>query len=98
MKIIAPEIKNMPWQEPEKKPENAPVWRYRENPVVGRNPVKGVSRIFNSAVVPWEDGLVGVFRGEPKTDFTGILSRKKSVLQMKTDRNLCLDMPMTQGL
>ena len=66
MKLIAPEIKNMPWQEQEKKPENAPVWRYRDNPVVGRNPIKGVSRIFNSAVVPFEDGFIGVFRGEQK--------------------------------
>ena len=64
MKIIAPTIHNMPWQEPEKKPVDAPVWRYRENPVIGRNPIKGVSRIFNSAVVPFEDGFIGVFRGE----------------------------------
>lgn len=64
MKIIAPAIKNMPWQEPEAIHKDAPVWRYRENPIIGRNPVKGVARIFNSAVVPYEDGFIGVFRGE----------------------------------
>ena len=64
MKIIGPDIKNMPWQEPEKPCVDAPIWRYTDNPVVGRNPLKGVSRIFNSAVVPFEDGFIGVFRGE----------------------------------
>ena len=64
MKIIGQEIKNMPWQEPEKPCVDAPIWRYTDNPVVGRNPLKGVSRIFNSAVVPFEDGFIGVFRGE----------------------------------
>ena len=39
MKIIAPAIKNMPWQEPEAIHKDAPVWRYRENPIIGRNPV-----------------------------------------------------------
>ena len=64
MKIIAPAIQKMPWQEPKEKPVDAPVWRYGENPIIGRNPVKGVGRIFNSAVVPYEDGFIGVFRGE----------------------------------
>ncbi len=64
MKIIAPAIQKMPWQEPKEKPVDAPVWRYGENPIIGRNPVNGVGRIFNSAVVPYEDGFIGVFRGE----------------------------------
>lgn len=55
---------NIPWQE---KPENlsgAPVWRYSQNPVIGRNPLEGVARIFNSAVIPYEGAFIGVFRGE----------------------------------
>ena len=62
IKMIAPAVKNVPWQE---KPEglmDAPVWRYKENPIIGRNPVKGVARIFNSAVIPYEDEFIGVFR------------------------------------
>jgi len=63
-KMIAPALPNIPWQE---KPEgflNSPVWRYKENPIIGRNPLPGVARIFNSAVMPYEDRFVGVFRGE----------------------------------
>lgn len=63
MKVFADNIPNLPWQE---KPADAigPVWRYSENPVIDRNPLPGVTRIFNSAVLPWEDGFIGVFRGE----------------------------------
>lgn len=40
------------------------MWRYTENPIIHRNPIPGVARIFNSAVVPYGDGYIGVFRGE----------------------------------
>ncbi|MBE6876823.1 MAG: glycosylase [Ruminococcus sp.] len=61
--IISPPLYNIPWQDC---PENSelPVWRYSENPIIQRNPVQGVSRIFNSAVQPYENGYIGVFRGE----------------------------------
>lgn len=63
VKMLADNLPNIPWQE---KPANAagPVWRYSENPIIGRNPLKGVARIFNSAVVPYEGKFIGVFRGE----------------------------------
>ena len=58
-------LPNIPWQDrPANDVHDAPVWRYSGNPVIGRNPVKGVARIFNSAVVPWEDGFAAVLRGE----------------------------------
>src|SRR5574344_1396972 len=59
-------IPNIPWQE---KPDtwHLPVWRFTENPVVKRNPVKNIGRIFNSAVVPFEGTFTGVFRGETTT-------------------------------
>lgn len=62
-KLICPALPNIPWQD---RPEGcaAPLWRWRENPIIGRNPLPGVARIFNSAVVPYEDGFIGVFRGE----------------------------------
>ncbi len=62
-KIIGDSLPNIPWQE---KPEgfNGAIWRHTENPVIGRNPVEGVARIFNSAVVPYEGAFIGVFRGE----------------------------------
>lgn len=65
VKIIGAEVANMPWQE---RGETAkpwmPLWRYDENPIIGRNPIKGVARIFNSAVIPYEGAFIGVFRAE----------------------------------
>lgn len=57
-------IANLPWQDKPEGLNGAPIWRYSENPVIGRNPAKGVARIFNSAVVPYEGAFIGVFRGE----------------------------------
>ena len=64
VKIIGQAVPNMPWQDAPAEMNGAPVWRYNENPVIGRNPVKEVARIFNSAVMPYEDGFIGVFRAE----------------------------------
>ena len=63
-KMIGPAVPNMPWQEGPESFTGAPVWRYSENPIIGRNPLKNVARIFNSAVMPYGDGFIGVFRGE----------------------------------
>jgi len=65
IKLICDFLSNIPWQE---KPENctAPMWRYSENPIINRNPLPNVARIFNSAVIPYGDGFVGVFRGEQR--------------------------------
>lgn len=59
--IIGNELKNMPWQE---KPSGdiMPVWRYMENPIIDRNTKPGTNSIFNSAVVPFQNGYAGVFR------------------------------------
>ncbi len=56
-------LPNIPWQD---RPEghSLPVWRYTENPIIDRNPIPGIARIFNSSVVPYEDGFIGVFRAE----------------------------------
>ena len=53
----------------EAKPEglNAPVWRYSKNPLIKRNPQKGIARIFNSAVVPFNNEFIGVFRVEDQS-------------------------------
>jgi len=63
VKMITENLPNIPWQE---KPENSvgPLWRYSENPIIGRNPFPGVARIFNSAVVPYKGEFIGVFRAE----------------------------------
>lgn len=64
VKLYGESLPNMPWQERPANVKNAPLWRYTENPVIKRNPVPGVARIFNSAVVPVDGAYVGVFRGE----------------------------------
>jgi beta-1,4-mannooligosaccharide/beta-1,4-mannosyl-N-acetylglucosamine phosphorylase len=64
VKIIGNSLKNVPWQDKPDQCVNAPIWRYRDNPIIGRNPVRGVARIFNSAVMPFEGSFIGVFRGE----------------------------------
>ena len=64
IKIIGDRVDNMPWQDKPEGLRNAPVWRYSKNPIIERNPVSIVARIFNSAVLPYEGGFIGVFRGE----------------------------------
>ncbi len=64
MNVYTSEIKSMPWQESSGPCQGAPIWRYTKNPIIGRNPLSHVARIFNSAVIPYEEGFVGVFRGE----------------------------------
>lgn len=63
IRIIAEKLSNIPWQD---KPVGlaGPVWRSSDNPIIQRNPVKGVARTFNSAVAPLADKFVGVFRAE----------------------------------
>lgn len=62
-KLLCEELPDIPWQD---RPEGctAPLWRYTENPVIQRNPIPGVGRVFNSAVASCEGGFIGVFRGE----------------------------------
>ena len=43
-KMISPKVPNVPWQERPAELNGAPVWRYKENPVIGRNPVKDAVR------------------------------------------------------
>ncbi len=59
-------IPDMPW---EAKPANCDsvVWRYSKNPIIKRHPVKGIDRVYNSAVVPYDGGFAGVFRCDSNT-------------------------------
>lgn len=42
------------------------MWRYSKNPIIDRYQTKISNSIFNSAVVPFEDGYAGVFRCDNK--------------------------------
>ena len=56
-------LPNIPWQDRPEGCDNT-VWRYSQNPIIKRNPAKGCQRVFNSAVVPWGDEFIGVFRAD----------------------------------
>ena len=59
--IIGSSLPDMPW---ENRPagHNEVVWRYSKNPIIGWNPIPSGARAFNSAVIPYQGGYVGVFR------------------------------------
>lgn len=63
LKIFAPSIPNIPWQ-PRPAGNQDLVWRYDANPVINRRPLPRVTGIYNSAVVPFQGGFIGVFRTE----------------------------------
>ncbi|WP_284042148.1 glycoside hydrolase family 130 protein [Flagellimonas myxillae] len=58
-------VNTIPWQE---RPEGSTdvIWRYSENPIIERDAIPSSNSIFNSAVVPFEDGYAGVFRCDNK--------------------------------
>ncbi len=59
--IMGSALPNIPWEE---KPERCSdvVWRSNRNPIIRRDLLSFSNSIFNSAVVPFEDGFAGVFR------------------------------------
>lgn len=65
IKILGNALKNMPWQE---KPMSCKdvIWRHSMNPIMGRNETPSIARVYNSAVVPYGDGFIGVFRADHK--------------------------------
>ena len=102
-KMIAPAVPNIPWQDRPEGIKGAPIWRYSENPVVDRNPIDGVARIFNSAVMPYEGKFIGVFRGEqtngvPYVPFIGLSTVRRYRSLMKKASLLCPCMHMIPGL
>lgn len=81
-------IANLPWQDKPEGLNGAPIWRYSDNPVIGRNPAEGVARIFNSAVVPYEGAFIGVFRGEQINGIPYIyLGRSQDGIHWSFDKN-----------
>lgn len=86
VKMLTENLPNIPWQD---KPEGyvGPVWRYTENPIVNRNPIPGVARIFNSAVVPYEGAFIGVFRAEQTDGVPHLyLGRSKDAIHWEFDK------------
>lgn len=85
IKILGDAPPNIPWQEAPA--DDTVLWRYRENPIIGRNPIPGVARIFNSSVLFWEGTFIGVFRGEQTNGIPGIyLGRSADGIRWEFDR------------
>ncbi|MGC8875340.1 MAG: glycosidase, partial [Chloroflexia bacterium] len=61
VEAVGPALPHIPWEE---RPAGCHevVWRSRRNPVILRNQIPCANSIFNSAVVPFQDGFAGVFR------------------------------------
>ena len=65
VKLLEGNLPQIPWEDKVENPNcTLPLWRYSKNPVVGRNPTPGVSRIFNSGVQFKDGQFIGVFRAE----------------------------------
>lgn len=60
-----PQVK-IPWQE---RPAGSSdiLWRYTENPIIGRYDIPSSNSIFNSAVIKYKDGYAGVFRCDDRS-------------------------------
>lgn len=61
IQIISSALENIPWEERPTGSDEV-VWRSGRNPIITRDSVARVNSIFNSAVVPYQDGFAGVFR------------------------------------
>lgn len=65
-KIVGKALPDMPWQDKDEN-DKLPVWRYKANPIIDRFATRNSNSIFNSAVVPFEDGFAGVFRCDSRS-------------------------------
>ena len=63
--IIGEKLSNMPWQDRPAGCEDI-MWRHEGNPIINWNPTRKSARIFNSAVMPYGDKFVGIFRADHK--------------------------------
>ena len=76
-KIIGESMPDIPWQDRPKGNRDL-VWRYDNNPVISRKNVDTAKSIFNSAVIKYKDGFIGLFRVDDKALISHIhLGRSK---------------------
>jgi hypothetical protein len=59
--IKGPALLNILWEDKPKDCDDV-VWRSDHNPIIPRDLLPRSNSIFNSAVVPYEDGFAGIFR------------------------------------
>ena len=63
--MSVPAMPNIPWED---RPDGSSdvLWRSARNPIIPHDLIPSSNSIFNSAVVPFEDGFAGVFRCDNK--------------------------------
>lgn len=86
--IKAQSTKNMPWED---RPSGCSdiLWRYSQNPIIKRNPTKNCARVFNSALVPYGDEFMGVFRSDHTSgDMCIHLGRSKDAVNWEIEDNV----------
>ena len=80
--ILGNNLPNIPWQD---RPAGCTdiIWRYDNNPIVGRHDIPSANSIFNSAVIPKDGAFVVVFRSDNKAMeqqlFLGLLREDRRV-------------------
>ncbi len=83
--IIGEALPNIPWQTKPKGCDEV-VWRYENNPVVGRKAIKGTDKVYNSAVIPFEGEFVGIFRADHKTGYPNLhVGRSKNAIKWEIE-------------
>ena len=78
-------LANIPFEE---KPKDYfyPLWRYSKNPVINRNINRVIDRTFNSSVVAYKGGFVGVFRGDKRNACPNLfLGRSKDGIRFEIE-------------
>jgi len=80
IKILSKGASNIPWQE-RTEGSTELVWRHSNNPIIGWNPTPKTARVYNSAVIPYGAGFIGIFRADHKDGKARIhLGRSKDAL------------------
>lgn len=64
--VIDKAVPNIPWEDRPAGCDDV-MWRHSGNPIIASKPIPCAQAIYNSAVIPYEDGFVGVFRTEYKS-------------------------------
>jgi len=85
VKIIGNSLKNMPWEEKPQGYEGV-IWRHSSNPIIGLNPTKSTARVYNSAVIPYGNSFIGVFRADHKNGKAHVhLGKSKDALNWELE-------------
>ncbi|MFZ1292393.1 MAG: glycoside hydrolase family 130 protein [Melioribacteraceae bacterium] len=73
--ILGNALPNIPWEE---KPKNCNdfIWRFSKNPIINWNPIPKAARVYNSAIVPFQNEFAGVFRADQKNGRATLFSGK----------------------